>query len=113
MKEMGKLAMVAPISLVEISNVLWDINKEACPDIEGLGRMFYEMFWDHVKAPILEGFTKIWNTGWMLESFTKGLIYLIPKSDDVVARTNIKKWRPLTILNTIDKIHVTILVCRL
>ena len=33
---------------IKIHDALRDISKEACPRFDGLRRMFYEKFWDHV-----------------------------------------------------------------
>ena len=71
-----------------------------CYPSNGLGKLFYELFWDAIKKSLIKGLAEIWHGGWMPESFPKGIIYLIPKSNDSMLHADLKKWRPITILNT-------------
>ena len=57
------------------------------------------------------GFNEMLAHGRMSQSIRDGLIYLIPKGDDPFE--DIKKWRPITMLNTIYKIFATALTQRL
>mgnify|MGYP002774984829 CR=1 FL=1 len=47
----------------------------------------------------------------MPEQISEGLIYLVPKGDS--KQTDIRKWRPITVLNTIYKIYAKSLMTRL
>ena len=49
--------------------------------------------------------------GRMPIEWNEGMIYLIPKVEGVV--DDFKKWRPITILNTIYKVYAKLLAIRL
>ena len=47
----------------------------------------------------------------MPAEWNEGMIYLIPKLEGVV--DDIKKWRPITLLNTVYKVYAKLLATRL
>ena len=53
----------------------------------------------------------MFNTGPMPQMWKEGLICLIPKGD--VVTDEVKGWRPITLLNTIYKMYVKLLMLRL
>ena len=65
--------------------------------------MFFLEYWDVIKTDLCEAFNNIFQRGYMPESFTEGFIYMIPKGEG--PSDDMRKWRPITILNTVYKIY--------
>ena len=73
--------------------------------------IFFRNYWEFIGNDITVAFQEVFDTGIMPSKWTEGMIYLIPKLEGVVA--DIRKWRPITILNTIYKIYAKLLAMRL
>ena len=54
-----------------------------------------------MKEDICQAFQEIFDTGHVPSEWGRGLIHLVPKGEQ--ASDDIRKWRPITILNTIYK----------
>ena len=90
----------------------WKRKKQKtidCIRIDGILRIFFDMFWDAIFDTIVKGFYEMWSTKHMLKSIVEGnpMIYLIKKGTRETQK--FKNWRPLTILNTIYKIYASVL----
>ena len=94
-------SLVKEISSTEVRATLVVVGKKVCPRNYGLSPEFFLEYWDD----IADAFTTA------LFDWNEGMIYLIPKVEGVV--DDIKKWRPITILNTIYKVYAKLLVTRL
>ena len=86
----------------EMSEALQALPKNSCSGMDGLTPKFFIKYWDLFKADLCIASQQILRDGCMPPHFTEGLIYLIPKSDG--PSLDIKKWRPIAILNTMYKI---------
>ena len=47
-----------PPSCVEIYDALLSIKGDSCPGLDGLGKVFYELFWDVIKEDLIKGLLK-------------------------------------------------------
>lgn len=65
-----------------------------------MSRAFFTTFWEEVKKTLLLAFQRIFTDGKMPESFSKGLVCLIPKGGD---NLDLRQWRPITLLSTAYK----------
>ena len=72
---------------------------------------FYKIFWSEVNSLVHESFQKAYELGQLSDSQRQGVINLIPKKDKDL--TELKSWRPLSILNTDYKILAKVLSERL
>ena len=95
----------------ELSEALQALPKNSCPGMDGLTPSFFIKYWDLFKSDLCTAFQQILREGIMPSHFTEGIIYLIPKSEG--PSLDIKKWRPITLLNTVYKILAKALSIRL
>ncbi len=95
----------------ELLEALKSLPRHSCPGEDGLTPTFFIQYWDLLNLLICQGFQNIFSSGKMPEQISEGLIYLVPKGDS--KQTDIRKWRPITVLNTIYKIYAKSLMTRL
>ena len=95
----------------ELSEALQGLPKNCCPGMDDLTPTFFIKYWDLFKANLCTTFQQVLREGNMPSYFTEGLIYLIPKSEG--PSLDIKKWRPVTLLNTVYKILAKAISIRL
>ena len=69
----------------------------------GFRQIFFWNYWEFIGNDITTAFQEVFDTRIMSSKWIEGKIYLIPKLEGVVA--DIRKWRPITILNTMYKIY--------
>ena len=72
------------------------------PGPGGFSGAFYKMFWKYLKQIVVGAIREIYDNKELPISQRLGIIVLIPKSDK--DQRYIKKWRPLTLLETFYKI---------
>ena len=105
--EVAQDKLSRPLLEEEMSNALAGICRTSCPGIDGLSRDFFEFFWEVIKVDLVAGLNEAWDVGCLPEHFKEGLIFLIPKVQGII--TDVRQWRPITLLNTIYKIFANIL----
>ena len=72
---------------------------------------FTKKFWSSISEILFDSYRKSFESGQLSPSQKKGVITLIPKKDKDL--TELKSWRPLSLLNTDYKILAKILANRL
>ncbi len=75
-------------------------NKSAC-GIDGINYQFLKKFWSFLRVPLLKYSSCCFERGSLTNSFKSAAIKLIPKKG---ATSNIKNWRPISLLNCAYKI---------
>ena len=103
--------LVLPLTMLELETALQSLADNKCPGMDGLTTRFYKKYWDLFKADLILAFQYIFDYGEMPDTMSEGLIYLIPKADGI--SEDIRKWRPITILNTCYKLFAKVLGLRL
>lgn len=103
-------AMETPLTLKELEGALRSMNRRRVPGIDGLPAEFYLRFWGLLGPTVLEVLTVILHTGKLGRSMAKGVISLLYKKGDA---TNLKNWRPLTMLCLDYKLLAKVLAKRL
>lgn len=95
----------------EFHRALLSMNRGKSPGSDGLTVDFYVKFWDLLKAPLLDSL----NFGLASEELStdqkRGLITLIPKKG--LDRRLIRNWRPISLLNSDNKILAKAMSLRL
>ena len=104
-------ALVKPISSAEVRAALVAIGKNVWPGKDGLSPDFFLEYWDDIADVFTASLQEVFKLGRMPAEWNEGMIYLIPKLEGVV--DDIKKWRPITLLNTVYKVYAKLLATRL
>lgn len=100
-----------PFTDKEILKSVKELNTNKSPGPDGLTSEFYKHFITKL-GPLFKEMTKqSFNKKMLPDSLNESLITLIPKDED--DRTNMKKYRPISLLNTDYKIITKILTNRL
>ena len=90
------------LTLEEIHKAVKSLALNKTPGIDGLPVEFYRVFWEDIKDILLSTYKNSFRKGLLTTSQRQGIINLIPKKDKDL--TELKSWRPLSILNTDYKI---------
>ena len=85
------------------------LNKS--PGTDGLTVEFYQYFWPYIKDLVLKSILFAFNHNTLSNEQKRGVIRMIPKKGKDL--TNLKNWRPITLLNTDYKILAQVLAKRL
>ena len=104
-------SLVKEISSAEVRAAFVVVGKNVCPVNDGLSPEFFLEYWDDIADAFTSALQEVFHLGRMPIEWNEGMIYLIPKVEGVV--DDIKKWRPITILNTIYKVYAKLLVIHL
>ena len=59
------------------------IYSMVCLGAYGLPKVFLEKFWKQMFPSLEAGLQETWRMGRMMSNFNEGLIYIIPKSENV------------------------------
>ena len=84
------------ITLNEIREALFSMPNGKCPGLDGLSKEFYAEFFELLGPLLLNLYTYCHEQGRLNQSSRTGLITLIPKRERNL--TELKSWRPLSIL---------------
>ena len=68
------------------------------PGTDGLTVDFYLFFWKNIKTLLFKCFCEIQQRGIMSEEQRRAVLKLIPKKGKDI--TDLKNWRPISLLNT-------------
>ena len=94
----------------ELSNAVKAMENNKSPGFDGLTTNFYKHFWPILGAERTRVFNYSFNNGFLTVSQPWGIITFLFKKGD---RTQLKTWRPVTLLNTDYKILTKALANRL
>jgi exonuclease III len=90
-----------PLSIQELDNAVNKSNPNSAGGLDGIGGKFIKQFWAYLRSPLHRYANYCIDKGTLTQSFDSAGIRLIPKKGDV---TQIKNWRPISLLNCIYKI---------
>ena len=99
------------IDFDEVCKTVDGLANNKSPGMDGIPVEFYKKFWNQIGEYVYDSFIQAFDKGELSDSQRKGVINLIPKKDKDL--TNLKSWRPLSILNTDYKIIAKVLSYRL
>ena len=99
-----------PFTLLEVESAILKLNKDSAPGPDGLTSAFYQMF-ARLWAPILQ---KLFNDaeakGVLPDSFKLAIIEVLPKVENA---SLVKDYRPISLINTDQKIFSHVLASRI
>jgi hypothetical protein len=90
-----------PLTLRELDNSIKKAKKNTSPGIDGISNRFISRFWEFYRVPLFKYAVQCYETGSLTDNFRSAKIRLIPKKGDL---TNLKNWRPISLLNCFYKI---------
>ena len=93
----------APITIEELGLALRELKNNHSPGMDGLPADWYKMFWPKIKNLYHKVLLEMIEMGKMHLSACRGIISLMEKPDRNILK--ISQWRPLTLLNTDNKIY--------
>ena len=94
----------------ELQIALHTMENNKSPGLDGLSTNFYKCFWPILGHELTQVFNYAFDHGHLPLTQRRGVISLLFKKGD---RTQLQKWRPITLLNTDYKILTKALVNRL
>ncbi|CAM8971158.1 unnamed protein product [Rhodiola kirilowii] len=102
--------LTADITEEEIRKSVFAQGPLKAPGIDGFPGIFYQKYWDKVKAHIISYVVKFWEEGTLDKEMNKTPIVLIPKKKDA---DKMEDWRPISLCSVAVKIITKILASRL
>jgi len=104
------MALEADVTLEELDEAVITSNLNSAPGIDGISNRYIRKFWIYFREPLLWYTRECLSSGVMTETFNTALIKLIPKKGDC---TQIKNWRPISLLSCFYKIISRVVNSRL
>jgi len=95
------LSLEGEITLLELDNAINECRIRSAAGPDGINNAFIKKFWYLLRDPIQKYANYSFELGQFSQTFCNGSIKLIPKKGDT---TQIKNWRPISLLNCIYKV---------
>ena len=111
LKENEKETCEGLISVEECEAVLKTFKNNKSPGNDGISKEFYVHFWPKIKNLMVEAFNASYINGKLSTSQKQAIITLIEKKGK--DRTQIKNWRPISLLNVDYKIVSKVIAKRI
>lgn len=97
-------------TLLELTRLLKTFKRGKSPGADGLPVEFYLTFWDILAPDLMTVFMDFERLGRLPDSYRLGIVTLLPKDKD---KTDLRNWRPITLLNLDCKLFSKVLASRL
>ena len=97
-------------TLLELDKCIKGFKRGKSPGNDGLPLDFYLTFWDILAPDLLTVFKDLERLERLPDSFRLGIVTLLHKKDD---KTDLKNWRPITLLNFDCKLFSKLLATRM
>ena len=110
LSDADRIILSAPLTKNEIYRIIESMALNKTPGVDGLPAEFYIENWQLISDAILELYRTILQDGCLGESQRKGIITIIPKSNDTL---DINNYRPISLLCVDYKILAKILAERI
>lgn len=96
-----KNELEAELTLEELDSASKEANKKSAPGPDGLSMNFIQKYWIIFRVPLLKYAHCCFKKGLLTSTFRMAHVRLIPKKDD---SSNVKKWRPISLLSNLYKV---------
>jgi hypothetical protein len=90
-----------PLRIGELDEAVKTLNLRSAPGVDGVSNRFIVKFWKYFREPLFRYATTCINNGKLTDTFRTAIIRLIPKKGDT---TQLKNWRPISLLSCYYKI---------
>ena len=91
----------AGLRIEELDEAVLHCNMRSAPGIDGISNKFIKTFWHLFREPLHDYITTCARKGQLTGTFRTAMIRLIPKKGDT---TQLKNWRPISLLSCFYKI---------
>jgi hypothetical protein len=102
--------LTAPVTLPELHTAMKLLPTGKAPGLDGFQVDFFLALWETVGPDILEVYQEAFESGTLHRDLNTGTLCLIPKGGD---KTNLRNWRPITLLGSIYKCIAKLLASRI
>jgi hypothetical protein len=99
-----------PLTIEEFDNCHSKSKNEKCPGADGFSNKFIKKFWNIFRVPLFRLAAFCYENNRLTDNFRSANIKLIPKKGDL---SQLKNWRPISLLNCFYKIISRVLSNRL
>ena len=99
------------ITYTELTSALRNMNNNKSPGLDGFTVEFFKFFWVDIGQFTLRSLNFGYRTGSLSITQKQGIITCIPKPNK--PRINLKKWRPISLLNVTYKLVSAVISNRL
>ncbi|GBG82527.1 hypothetical protein CBR_g34903 [Chara braunii] len=106
----GRLLIDRPVTAEELTETLKCMARGKAPGDDGLPVEFFAACWEVLVGDLVHLFNKIRQGGRLGRTMTRGIISLLFKKGD---RSDIRNWRPISLLNVVYKLLAKLLSRRL
>ena len=97
----------AEITIEELHDVVLKSKNNKTPGPDGFSNEFLKIFWPDIGLLLLKLMKSYREKGIIDENHISGIITCIPKGNKL--RSELKNWRPITLLNSIYKFYSSVL----
>jgi hypothetical protein len=94
----------------EVKKMIFQMEHNKSPGLDGFPAEFYQVFWDVIKGDLMALFHEFHQGSLPLFSLNFGTIIMLPKCAEAV---KIQQYRPICLLNVSFKIFTKVLTNRL
>jgi hypothetical protein len=90
-----------PLSIQELDESLQNCNLRSAPGADGFSNKLIKKCWKYLRLPLFNYSNHCFVSGILTPNFRSASIKLIPKKGDI---TQLKNWRPISLLSNMYKI---------
>lgn len=94
----------------EVARAIGDMKTNSAPGPDGLHVAFFQKFWEQLRPVVMPMFQEFYIGTLVMPRLNFGVITLIPK---VTGATDIRQFRPITVINVIQRIFAKVCATRL
>ncbi len=101
LSEPERLNLESPLTIDELDESIDKCNLRSAPGVDGFSNVFIKKFWSYFRVPLYKYSQCCYEKGSLTSNFRSASIKLIPKKGDA---TQLKNWRPISLLSNFYKI---------
>ncbi|XP_019451836.1 PREDICTED: uncharacterized protein LOC109353936 [Lupinus angustifolius] len=92
----------------EIKDVVFGLNGDGAPGLDGFGGCFYQAFWDIVGNDVCCSVAQFFSQGWILPNMNSNSVILIPKNTNAV---KLSAWKG-SLLSIMGRVELVRSICQ-
>ena len=108
--DIENVELTLPFLSEEVARAIMEMKANSAPGPDGLPVVFFKTFWDEMKGLIMPMFQEFYIGTLVISRLNFGVVTLFP---EIVGATDIRQFRPITVLNVIHRIFSKVCATRL